>query len=512
VQAKPLVVIKEFASDLKKGVTLLLNAARAESASLNLPHGVAPDSDHIQDGDLWTTTAGVYVRINGHTVGPLIDAASLLRMTMTVVAGSPPGAGTNVILATPGAGTWTVPSDFPGTGMAEAIGAGGDGGLSDGGGGQGGSGGGGAYASTTFTASPGDVISYQVGVNGGSQGAIIGSPAPGPGTADTWFDSATATLYAQGGSSGGTSIAGIGGSSAGGVAGSSTVTAGGSGAVPGGTGGAGGGGGGGAGGPNGAGADGGSTGHGGTGANGGGGGGANGGTAGTDGNLGATGGQNRNAAGAGIGGTASGVAGAAGADGGGGGGGGYMAQGGAGSMDPIWSDGVNTYGPGGGGGGGGNGFFDPPGFGGNAGGYGGGGGGMGNGLPAQASEGTPGLIAISYAIATIAGGPGHLYSDSDVATVIPADAATSDPTSGSYRPCNCWISADATIGDDVLIYMPGQFVATPGLTPGAAYWLDEGGGVSATPPVTAGALDQLLGWANEDGSKLFFAPERGIGA
>ena len=38
-------------------------------ASLNLPHGVAPTTP--TNGDVWTTTAGIYTRINGATVGPL---------------------------------------------------------------------------------------------------------------------------------------------------------------------------------------------------------------------------------------------------------------------------------------------------------------------------------------------------------------------------------------------------------------------------------------------------------
>lgn len=32
-------------------------------------HGVAPSAP--VDGDIWTTTAGLYVRVNGVTVGPL---------------------------------------------------------------------------------------------------------------------------------------------------------------------------------------------------------------------------------------------------------------------------------------------------------------------------------------------------------------------------------------------------------------------------------------------------------
>jgi len=44
-------------------------AADTGQASINLPHGTAPTTP--DDGDVWTTTAGMYVRINGSTVGPL---------------------------------------------------------------------------------------------------------------------------------------------------------------------------------------------------------------------------------------------------------------------------------------------------------------------------------------------------------------------------------------------------------------------------------------------------------
>lgn len=44
-------------------------ASASAKAGFNLPHGAAPSSPI--DGDIWTTTAGLYVRINGVTVGPL---------------------------------------------------------------------------------------------------------------------------------------------------------------------------------------------------------------------------------------------------------------------------------------------------------------------------------------------------------------------------------------------------------------------------------------------------------
>lgn len=44
-------------------------ACSSSQASLRLPHGTAPSAP--VDGDVWTTTAGLYVRVNGATVGPL---------------------------------------------------------------------------------------------------------------------------------------------------------------------------------------------------------------------------------------------------------------------------------------------------------------------------------------------------------------------------------------------------------------------------------------------------------
>jgi len=43
--------------------------ATTSTASFRAPHGTAPTTP--ADGDMWTTTAGLYVHINGSTVGPL---------------------------------------------------------------------------------------------------------------------------------------------------------------------------------------------------------------------------------------------------------------------------------------------------------------------------------------------------------------------------------------------------------------------------------------------------------
>ena len=49
--------------------TVIVPAATASLAPLRIPHGTAPTSP--TNGDMWTTTAGLYIRINGATVGPL---------------------------------------------------------------------------------------------------------------------------------------------------------------------------------------------------------------------------------------------------------------------------------------------------------------------------------------------------------------------------------------------------------------------------------------------------------
>lgn len=46
-----------------------LSASVTAAAPLNIPHGTAPSSP--VNGDIWTTTSGLFVRINGATVGPL---------------------------------------------------------------------------------------------------------------------------------------------------------------------------------------------------------------------------------------------------------------------------------------------------------------------------------------------------------------------------------------------------------------------------------------------------------
>lgn len=54
---------------IQSGDTVALPAATAGAASLNLPPGTAPTSP--ANGDMWATSAGLFVRVAGVTVGPL---------------------------------------------------------------------------------------------------------------------------------------------------------------------------------------------------------------------------------------------------------------------------------------------------------------------------------------------------------------------------------------------------------------------------------------------------------
>ena len=64
---------------------VVLPASIAGSSSLNVPHGTAPSSP--VDGDVWTTTAGMYVRVNGTTIGPLSAGGGTPASSVTTLDG-----------------------------------------------------------------------------------------------------------------------------------------------------------------------------------------------------------------------------------------------------------------------------------------------------------------------------------------------------------------------------------------------------------------------------------------
>lgn len=85
-----------FAGGNAQTVKLTTLAAGTGSAGFNLPHGTAPSSP--ADGDVWTTSAGgLFARINGSTVGPYVAASGFTATgKITTVASASGNAGFNL--------------------------------------------------------------------------------------------------------------------------------------------------------------------------------------------------------------------------------------------------------------------------------------------------------------------------------------------------------------------------------------------------------------------------------
>lgn len=95
-------------------------ASSAVIAGLNVPPGVAPTSP--LDGDIWSTTSGLFVQINGSTVGPLSSAAAgSFTATTPIVVSFPGGGVTNFACATCGV-TGRPLSQFAATTSAQLAG------------------------------------------------------------------------------------------------------------------------------------------------------------------------------------------------------------------------------------------------------------------------------------------------------------------------------------------------------------------------------------------------------
>jgi hypothetical protein len=73
-QAAALAAKVSLAGDTMTGKLITVTPTTA-TAAITLPHGAAPTSP--VNGDLWTTTTGIYGRVNGATVGPLGGAPDL---------------------------------------------------------------------------------------------------------------------------------------------------------------------------------------------------------------------------------------------------------------------------------------------------------------------------------------------------------------------------------------------------------------------------------------------------
>lgn len=79
-----------------EGSTIISPAATTSFASLRIPHGTAPSTP--TNGDLWTTTSGLFARINGSTIGPFGSTSAATPSALGTVYGSTPTTGDNTAL------------------------------------------------------------------------------------------------------------------------------------------------------------------------------------------------------------------------------------------------------------------------------------------------------------------------------------------------------------------------------------------------------------------------------
>jgi len=96
------------------GREVVTTAPTTGASGFNLPHGTAPSSPN--NGDVWTTTGGLYGQINGVTQGPYADTAHtntfLALQNFDLGTGTEPAADTGTALAIYGANATTARSEI----------------------------------------------------------------------------------------------------------------------------------------------------------------------------------------------------------------------------------------------------------------------------------------------------------------------------------------------------------------------------------------------------------------
>lgn len=163
---------------------LVTAASIAAAAGFNLPPGTAPTAPN--NGDLWTTTAGLFVRVNGSTVGPLGGGGGSVTSVFTRTGAVTAASGDYTIGQINGLGTGV------GTSLAAAVSA--SGGITPFGGAA-------THSALTLSSITGSTQCLQVNSSGlvsgttcGTNTLTVGSTTVSGGSANNVLTTGTGTL------------------------------------------------------------------------------------------------------------------------------------------------------------------------------------------------------------------------------------------------------------------------------------------------------------------------------
>lgn len=111
-------------------------------------------------------------------------------------------------------------------------------------------------------------------------------------------------------------------------------------------------------------------------------------------------------------------------------------------------------------------------------------------------------VTATASVAISAGNFVNLYNNAGVLSMKLADCSTGLQADG-------YVLAAVASGSTGTVYLNNQNTAQTGLTPGTIYFLSTAGGISATPPTTAGYLNQVVG-KSVSATSLQFRPEQPV--
>ncbi|WP_075322578.1 hypothetical protein [Acidithiobacillus albertensis] len=120
-----------------------------------------------------------------------------------------------------------------------------------------------------------------------------------------------------------------------------------------------------------------------------------------------------------------------------------------------------------------------------------------------AGTGSVDSVVATAGVALSAGNFVNLYNNAGVVTAQLADCSTGLPADG-------YVLAAVTAGNTGTVYLNDQnSSAGTALTPATPYYLSTAGGVSTTPPTTAGYISQVVG-KSVSATAIQFRPEQPV--